>query len=288
MATAEVTVRAPTRLAGDTNNPLGPFTTVAHWDGDTPHRPRLDAEALPSCGPCWRRRSGSPEEKVRVLSPYRRRRLRGRAAGLAARRSWPRWPPAPSPGRSSSASPGRRCSPASGTGPAPCSTSRSAATRDGKLVAIDHEGTSTASMGHSSRRTRRRCDRCCKRSTTRPTAHHGHDGRLCLPQCRRPRPAGPAQHPADRPHAGARRGRGQLRARVGCSTSSPTSWAWTRSSCGCATTPRSIRSPGCRGRARPCATATRSAPSGSAGRSATRPLAPCAMAAGSSATAWPA
>ena len=84
-----------------------------------------------------------------------------------------------------------------------------------------------------------------------------------------PRPAAPAQHPVPQLDARARaRPRAASRSSRR-STSSPTRSASTRSSCGCATTPTSTRRSGFRGRARPCASATRWAPNGSAGRSAT-------------------
>ena len=129
-----------------------------------------------------------------------------------------------------------------------------------------------------------------RRSTTRPprrsapeeanigARHCGHAPRPTPAQRRHPRPAGPAEHSQPRLAAGPGQGRGQLRRWSPRSTSCPTHWAWTRSNCGCATTPRSTRSPACRGRARPCASATWPAPSDSAGPGATPRSGRCATA----------
>ncbi|HEY1344825.1 MAG TPA: xanthine dehydrogenase family protein molybdopterin-binding subunit [Streptosporangiaceae bacterium] len=148
MAAAEVTVEGTFTTSAQTHNPLGPFTTMAHWDGDTltvydstqnPFHVRAVLAAS----------FGLAEDKVRVLSPFVGG---GFGAGL---RSWPHSILAALAARTvkrpvqlSLTRPemftgiGRR--------PATVQHLKIAATRDGKLVAIDHEGTSTASMGSDS------------------------------------------------------------------------------------------------------------------------------------------
>jgi len=148
MAAAEVTVAGTFTTSAQTHNPLGPFTTMAHWDGDTltvydstqnPFHVRAVLAAS----------FGLAEEKVRILSPFVGG---GFGAGL---RSWPHSILAALAARTvkrpvqlSLTRPemftgiGRR--------PSTVQHLKIAATRDGKLVAIDHEGTSTASMGSDS------------------------------------------------------------------------------------------------------------------------------------------
>jgi CO/xanthine dehydrogenase Mo-binding subunit len=148
MAAAAVTMEGTFTTPAQTHNPLGPFTTMAHWDGDTltvydstqnPFHVRAVLAAS----------FGLAEEKVRVLSPYVGG---GFGAGL---RSWPHSILAALAARTvkrpvqlSLTRPemftgiGRR--------PSTVQHLKIAATRDGKLVAIDHEGTSTASMGSDS------------------------------------------------------------------------------------------------------------------------------------------
>src|SRR5215469_6881067 len=144
MAAAEVTVEGTFTTSAQTHNPLGPFTTVAHWDGDTltvhdsTQNPFLVRAVLAAS-------FGLAEEKVRVLSPFVGG---GFGAGL---RSWPHSILAALAARTvkrpvqlSLTRPemftgmGRR--------PSTVQHLKIAATRDGKLVAIYHEGTSTASM----------------------------------------------------------------------------------------------------------------------------------------------
>jgi xanthine dehydrogenase YagR molybdenum-binding subunit len=148
MAAAAVTMEGTFTTPAQTHNPLGPFTTMAHWDGDTltvydstqnPFHVRAVLAAS----------FGLAEEKVRVLSPYVGG---GFGAGL---RSWPHSILAALAARTvkrpvqlSLTRPemftgiGRR--------PSTVQHLKIAATRDGKLVAIDHESTSTASMGSDS------------------------------------------------------------------------------------------------------------------------------------------
>jgi xanthine dehydrogenase YagR molybdenum-binding subunit len=144
MATAEVTVEGTFTTSAQTHNPLGPFTTVAHWDGDTltvydsTQNPFLVRAVLAAS-------FGLAEEKVRVLTPFVGG---GFGAGL---RSWPHSILAALAARTvkrpvqlSLTRPemftgiGRR--------PSTVQHLKIAARRDGTLVAIDHEGTSTASM----------------------------------------------------------------------------------------------------------------------------------------------
>src|SRR5215831_10327710 len=144
MAAAEVTVEGTFTTSAQTHNPLGPFTTVAHWDGDaltvyeSTQNPFLVRAVLAGS-------FGLAEENVRVLSPFVGG---GFGAGL---RSWPHSILAALAARTvkrpvqlSLTRPemftgiGRR--------PSTVQHLKIAASRDGKLVAIDHQGTSTASM----------------------------------------------------------------------------------------------------------------------------------------------
>src|SRR5215472_8992304 len=144
MAAAEVTVEGTYTTSAQTHNPIGPFTTMARWDGDaltvydSTQNPFLVRAMLASS-------FGLAEEKVRVLSPFV-----GGAFG-AGLRSWPHSILAALAARTvkrpvqlSLTRPemftgiGRR--------PSTVQHLKIAATRDGTLVAIDHEGTSTASM----------------------------------------------------------------------------------------------------------------------------------------------
>ncbi|HEX6449457.1 MAG TPA: xanthine dehydrogenase family protein molybdopterin-binding subunit [Trebonia sp.] len=148
MSAAEVAVEGTFTTSAQTHNPLGPFTTLAHWDGDTltvhdsTQNPFLLRAVLAAS-------FGLAEEKVRVLSPFVGG---GFGAGL---RSWPHSILAAlaarivkRPVRLSLTRPemftgmGRR--------PSTVQHLKIAATRDGKLVAIYHEGTSTASMSSDS------------------------------------------------------------------------------------------------------------------------------------------
>src|SRR5215510_8613751 len=144
MAAAEVTVEGTFTTPAQTHNPLGPFTTLADWDGDTltvyesTQNPFLVRAVLAAS-------FGLAEEKVRVLSPFVGG---GFGAGL---RSWPHSILAALAARTvrrpvqlSLTRPemftgiGRRTSTVQHL--------KIGATRDGRLVAIDHEATSTASM----------------------------------------------------------------------------------------------------------------------------------------------
>src|SRR5215467_13180557 len=144
MAAAEVTVEGTYTTSAQTHNPIGPFTTMARWDGDaltvydSTQNPFLVRATLASS-------FGLAEEKVRVLSPFV-----GGAFG-AGLRSWPHSILAAlaagtvrRPVQLSLTRPemftgiGRR--------PSTVQQLKIAATRDGKLIAIDHQGTSAASM----------------------------------------------------------------------------------------------------------------------------------------------
>jgi CO/xanthine dehydrogenase Mo-binding subunit len=144
LAAAEVTVEGTFTTSAQTHNPLGPFTTMAHWDGDTltvydsTQNPFLVRAMLASS-------FGLAEDNVRVLSPFVGG---GFGAGL---RSWPHSILAALAARTV----GRpvqlsltRPEMFTGIGRRPSTVQhlKIAATRDGKLAAIDHEGTSTASM----------------------------------------------------------------------------------------------------------------------------------------------
>jgi xanthine dehydrogenase YagR molybdenum-binding subunit len=144
IAAADVTVEGTFTTSPQTHNPLGPFTTVARWDGDTltvydsTQNPFLVRAVLAGS-------FGLADEKVRVLSPFVGG---GFGAGL---RSWPHSILAALAARTvnrpiqlSLTRPemftgiGRR--------PGTVQHLKIAAKRDGTLAAIDHEGTSTASM----------------------------------------------------------------------------------------------------------------------------------------------
>jgi xanthine dehydrogenase YagR molybdenum-binding subunit len=144
MAAAEVVVEGKFRTSPQTHNPLGPFTTVAYWDGDTltvhdsTQNPFLVRAVLAGS-------FGLAEEKVRVLSPFVGG---GFGAGL---RSWPHSILAALAARIVSrpvqlsltrpemfTGMGRR--------PSTAQHVKIAATRDGKLVAIYHEAASNATM----------------------------------------------------------------------------------------------------------------------------------------------
>jgi xanthine dehydrogenase YagR molybdenum-binding subunit len=144
MAAAEVTVEGTFTTSALTHNPLGPFTTVAHWDRDTltvydsTQNPFLVRTMLASS-------FGLAGDKVRVLTPFVGG---GFGAGL---RGWPHSILAALAARTV----GRpvqlsltRPEMFTGIGRRPGTVQhlKIAATRDGKLVAVDHEGTSTASM----------------------------------------------------------------------------------------------------------------------------------------------
>lgn len=144
VAAAEVKIEGTFTTSALTHNPLGPFTTVARWDGDTltvydsTQNPFLVRAVLAAS-------FGLGEENVRVLSPFVGG---GFGAGL---RSWPHSILAALAARTvkrpvqlSLTRPemftgmGRR--------PSTVHHLKVAAARDGELVAIYHEAASTASM----------------------------------------------------------------------------------------------------------------------------------------------
>lgn len=145
VAAEEVTVEGTFTTSAQTHNPLGPFTTTAHWVGDmltvydstqNPFHVRAVLAAS----------FGLAEENVRVLSPYVGG---GFGAGL---RSWPHSILAAlasftvkRPVQLSLTRP--EMFTGIGLRPSTRQHLKIAATRDGKLVAIDHDGASTASIG---------------------------------------------------------------------------------------------------------------------------------------------
>jgi xanthine dehydrogenase YagR molybdenum-binding subunit len=144
IAAAEVTVEGTFRTSALTHNPLGPFTTVAHWEGETltvydsTQNPYLVRAALAAS-------FGLADEKVRVLSPFVGG---GFGAGL---RPWPHSILAALAARivERPVQLGlTRPEMFTGMGRRPSTAQRLkiAASRDGTLVAIDHEATSVASM----------------------------------------------------------------------------------------------------------------------------------------------
>lgn len=148
IAAAEVVIEGNFTTSPQTHNPLGPFTTLAYWDGDTltvhdstqnPFHVRAVLAAS----------FGIAKEKVRVLSAFVGG---GFGAGL---RSWPHTILAALAARAVKRPVQlslTRPEMFTGIGQRPSSVQqiKIAATRDGKLVAIDHEATSTASMGSDS------------------------------------------------------------------------------------------------------------------------------------------
>src|SRR5262252_3269583 len=148
MAAAVVTVEGTFTTSAETHNPLGPFTTVAQWDGDTltvydsTQNPFLVRAMLAGS-------FGLAEEKVRVLSPFVGG---GFGAGL---RSWPHSILAALAARTVNRPVQlslTRPEMFTGIGRRPTTGQRLkiAAARDGTLVAIDHYGVSTASMSSDS------------------------------------------------------------------------------------------------------------------------------------------
>jgi xanthine dehydrogenase YagR molybdenum-binding subunit len=144
MAAGEVMVEGTFTTSAQTHNPLGPFTTVARWDGDTltvyesTQNPFLVRAMLAAS-------FGLAEEKVCVLSPFVGG---GFGAGL---RSWPHTTLAALAARTINRPVQlslTRPEMFTGIGRRPSTVQhlKIAATGDGELVAIDHEGTSTASM----------------------------------------------------------------------------------------------------------------------------------------------
>jgi xanthine dehydrogenase YagR molybdenum-binding subunit len=143
LASAEVVYDETFTTAAETNNPLGLFCTVAHWDGDrlTVH----DASQYPVGARLTLAAAfGIPQTDVRVLVPYLGG---GFGAGL---RAWPHVVLAALAARAV----GRpvklvltrpQMFTSVGHRPATLQRVRIGATRDGRLVAIDHEGTSTLS-----------------------------------------------------------------------------------------------------------------------------------------------
>lgn len=148
MAAAEVTVEGTFTTPAQTHNPLGPFTTVAHWDGrtltvyDSTQNPFLVRAVLAGS-------FGLTDAKVRVLSPFVGG---GFGAGL---RTWPHSILAALAARTVKRPVQlslTRPEMFTGMGRRPSTTQhvKIAATRDGELLAIYHEGTSTASMSSDS------------------------------------------------------------------------------------------------------------------------------------------
>ncbi|MGN9781510.1 xanthine dehydrogenase family protein molybdopterin-binding subunit [Nonomuraea sp. ZG12] len=144
LATADVTFEATYTTAENTNNPLGLFATVAAWDGDT--LTVHDATQWPtSLRTALSRVFRIPEGAVRVLAPYVGG---GFGAGL---RPWPHVMLAALAARMVHR-PVKlvltRPEMFTGIGHRPATVQHVAigATRDGRLVAIDHDSVSTLQM----------------------------------------------------------------------------------------------------------------------------------------------
>jgi xanthine dehydrogenase YagR molybdenum-binding subunit len=145
---AEVTVQGTFTTPAQTHNPLGPFTTVAQWDGDTltVHDSTQDPFGVRAV---LAGSFGLAEEKVRVLSPFVGG---GFGAGL---RTWPHSILAALAARAVSRPVQlslTRPEMFTGMGRRPSTVHhlKIAATPDGKLAAIYHEATSTASISSDS------------------------------------------------------------------------------------------------------------------------------------------
>jgi CO/xanthine dehydrogenase Mo-binding subunit len=232
-----------------TNNPLGLFATIASWDGDllTVHD---STQGLAFVRTALAVALGLPETAVRVLAPFV-----GGAFG-AGLRTWPHVVLAALTARMA----GRpvklvlsRAQMFTSVGYRPPTVQHLTlgAGRTGELVAINHQGIEPTALGDD-----------YAESLTRATA--------VLYDC--PNLSGRTRQVRLNVACPTwMRGPGEL---PGCSrwnarwTSWPASWAPTRSSCGCATTPRFTRRPAGRGRARRCAPATSRARNDSAGRAA--------------------
>ncbi|WP_336204199.1 xanthine dehydrogenase family protein molybdopterin-binding subunit [Nonomuraea sp. LPB2021202275-12-8] len=144
LAAAEVTVEATYTTAENTNNPLGLFATVAVWEGDT--LTVHDSTQWPtSLRSSLSRIFGIPESAVRVLAPFVGG---GFGAGL---RLWPHVTLTALAARTV-LRPVKlvltRPEMFTGIGHRPATTQqvKLGATRDGRLVALDHESVSTLQM----------------------------------------------------------------------------------------------------------------------------------------------
>src|SRR5215470_716078 len=185
LASAAVTVKATYATPDETNNPLGLFSTVAIWDGNslTVHYNTQWPESVRSAlAAVFRVAPGN----VRVLAPYVGG---GFGAGLLV---WPHVVLTVLAARTV-ARPVKlvltRPQMFTGIGHRPCTVQQLqvAATRSGDLMVIDHQATTPLAM----------------------------DGdRICVPKCRHARPAEAPQHPLPRVDARARRSAGQLRAGI--------------------------------------------------------------------------
>ncbi len=268
LASADVTVEATYTTPDETNNPMGLFATVAFWDGDSltvhdsnqwPHGVRATLAAA----------FGVPESGVRVLTPFVGG---GFGAGL---RVWPHVVLTALAARTA----GRpvklvltRPQMFTGIGHRTRTVQhiRLGADRSGHLTALDHEAKASITV---------------EDETYEPVAADSATAYACPNADTRD-----SQARLNIPNPTFMRAPGEAQGNFALEswTSSPMPSGWTRSSCGCATTPRTTRSSACRGRARRCAPATSRAPSGSAGGPATRGRARCATGAGWWVTAWPA
>src|SRR6185436_20531223 len=231
LSCAEVVYDETFTTAAVTPNPMGLFATVARWEGD-----RLTVHDA-SQDPMWVRTTLAtvfelPETGVRVLVPYLGG---GFGAGL---RTWPHVIltalAARVVGRPVKLVLTRpQMFTSVGHRPESVQRVRLGATREGRLVAIDHSSTSTMGPWTTAASTwsRRSRPTPTRARTSRPTTV----GRGCTFQA--PSGCGALARPRATSRSSPR------------STSCPTGLASTRSSCAYATTPRFIRGRVCRGRA---------------------------------------
>jgi CO/xanthine dehydrogenase Mo-binding subunit len=246
LASAEVVYDETFTVVAETNNPLGLFATVARWEGDrlTVHDstqwPTMVRDRLATM-------LGVPEKDVRVLVPYM-----GGGFG-AGGRTWSHTVltaiaarVVDRPVKLVLTRP-QMFTPV-GHRPETMQHLRLGATLKGQLVAIDHEGTST---------------RATEYLQIEPITMVTGAAYACPNVATHDRQVRSTFRALARCAALARsKATSRLSRR---STSCPTLCASTRSSCGCAITPRFNRRRVCRGRARPCESAIASAPNDLAG-----------------------
>jgi xanthine dehydrogenase YagR molybdenum-binding subunit len=185
MAAAEVTVEGTFTTSTQTHNPLGPFTTVAQWDGDTltvydSTQNPFDVRAVLAAS------FQLQKENVRVLSPYVGG---GFGAGL---RTWPHSILAALAARAVKRPVQlslTRPEMFTGVGQRPSTAHHVmiGAALDGRLVAIDHEGTSTASMHHGPPPRKTALQALQAPDDPPYPPYRRHDSRIRLPERRRSR-----------------------------------------------------------------------------------------------------
>jgi Aldehyde oxidase and xanthine dehydrogenase, a/b hammerhead domain/Molybdopterin cofactor-binding domain len=193
LAVAEITYEARFTTAENTNNPLGPFATVAAWDGETVtvyDTTQWTSNVRAAVATAFQ----LPETAVRVHAPYVGGGVRGGPARLAAR--------APGGARRTDGATAGQAGPHPAADvhrhrPPPQHRAEAQDRRQARRRTGRHRP-----PGNPWRRDGRREHRA---------GHAGQLQRLCLPERLRPRPPAAAEHPTSRTDARARRGAGELR-----------------------------------------------------------------------------